>query len=110
MSEVANIDTLRTLGFAAIGGAYVAVGAASAHPIRIVCFTNNTDGDMFFSDDGVTDKLFVAHNSFKLFDISTNRDITAPFWAFRRGTQYYVKESTSPTLGDVYVELVYGDL
>jgi hypothetical protein len=108
MSEVAKIDTLRSLGESSISSSYAAVGSVITHPIRILCITNNTDGDMIFSDDGVNDKLFVAKSSFKLFDIATNKDDRGESFALTSQTQMYVKYSTSPSTGSVYVEVIYG--
>jgi hypothetical protein len=103
-SQAASIDTLRSLGFASISGSYAAVGTPFVFPVRLICFTNNTDGDMFFSYDGVNNMLFIAAGSFKLFDMSTNKLSTQPQWAFATGTQFYVKQSTSPSRGAVYIE------
>lgn len=105
-SQTAAIDAYRTLGHAAISGTYAAVGSPFTHLIRLFCITNNTDGDMIFSLDGVNDMLFVAKNSFKLFDISTNKELSAPFYL--PPCQFLVKQSTAATTGDVYVEAVYG--
>lgn len=109
MSNVAIIDTLRSLGNASISGSYAAVGSAISQPARLVCFTNNTDADMFFSDDGSNDKIFVAKGAFKLFDITTNRDAYDSYMALRAGTQFYVKQSAAPSTGSVYIEVIYGE-
>lgn len=104
----AAIDPLRSLGFASISGTYAAVGVVFAHPVRVICVTNNTDADMFFSDDGVNNKLFLAANSFKLFDVCTNRDGGVnETLKFGVGVQFYVKESTAPSKGAVYIECIY---
>lgn len=108
MSNVAIIDTLRTLAHGSISGSYAAVGSAAILPIRLICFTNNTDGDMLFTDDLTVDKLFVAKGSFKLFDITSNRDNYDSYMALRSGTQFYVKQSTAPSTGSVYIEIIYG--
>ena len=52
----AFIDTLRSLGFAGISGAYATVGAPFDFQVRLICITNNTAGDMFFTDDNTVDK------------------------------------------------------
>lgn len=109
MSNVAVLDTLRSLGFASISANYAAVGSSISFPTRIVCFVNNTDGDMFFSDDGTNNKIFVAKGSFKLLDLTSNRDNYDSYIAFRAGTQFYVKQSTAPTTGSVYIEIIYGN-
>jgi hypothetical protein len=103
-SQVATIDLLRTLAFGSISGTYAAVGLPLSFPTRLICFTNNTDGDMFFSEDGVNNNLFLAAGSFKLFDLNTNRLNQQQLWVFATGTQFYVKQSTAPTKGAVYIE------
>jgi hypothetical protein len=104
----AVIDTLRTLANGSITGSYVAVGTAFGHPVRLICITNNTDGDMLFSTDGSTDQLFVARQSFKLFDLTTNHGQYDSTFVLPIGTQFYVKRSTVPTTGSVYIETIYG--
>lgn len=108
MSNVAILDTLRSLAFGGISGSYAAVGSATSYPARLVCFTNNTDADMFFSDDGVNNKIFVAKGGFKLFDVTSNRDAYDSYMALRAGTQFYVKQSSAPSTGSVYIEVIYG--
>jgi hypothetical protein len=104
----AQLEVLRSLAFGSISGSYAAVGAPLANPCRLICITNNTDGDMLFSIDGTNDHLFVGAGSFKLFDVQTNsRPVNEDEYVFRVGTQFYVKESTSPTTGDVYIEALY---
>jgi hypothetical protein len=101
---VVTIDAIRTLSHTGISGSYAVVGSVFAFPVKLICFTNNTDGDVFFSDDGSTDMLFVAATSFKLFDFTTNRNALQPVWALPTGTQFYVKQSTAPSKGAVYIE------
>ena len=108
MSEAVVIDTLRSLANGSISGSYAAVGTALTSPCRIICFTNNTDKDMLFSDDGINDKLFVAQGAFKLFDLTTNKMATDGFFAIRSGTQFYVKQGAAPSSGSVYIEVIYG--
>ena len=104
-------DTLRTLAFGGISGVYAAVGPALTVEPRIICLTNNTDGDMIFSDDNtnVSGKLFLAKGSFKLFDLTANmvpgKDDS---FVIAKGTIIYVKQVTAPTLGGVFLEYVYG--
>jgi hypothetical protein len=104
---VANIDILRTLAFGGVSGTYAPVGPPFLFACRLICFTNNTDGDMFFSDDGINDKLFIAANSFKLFDITSNRAAAGSVWVFPVGKQFLVKQSTVATKGAVYIEVIY---
>lgn len=102
-----NFDTLRSLAFGSISGSYAAVGSQLGFPVRLICFTNNTDGDMFVSVDGSTNCLFIAAGSFKLFDIGTNRILPAPMWSIASGTQFYIKQSTAPSKGAFYIECLY---
>src|ERR1700743_2321764 len=93
----AKVDTLRTLGFASIGATYVPVGPPLAFQARIICFTNTTPQDVFFSMDGSTDELIVPAGSFKLLDITTNhRPVNQDDFCFGVGTQWYVKYATVP--------------
>ena len=68
----AFIDEIRTLDSGSISGAYAAVGTPLEHPIRLVCFSNDTQGSVFFTDDNTKDKIFVKNGSFKLFDVQSN--------------------------------------
>lgn len=106
----AYFDELRSLGFAGISAAYAAVGDPSDFPIRGVCFTNNTEGDMVFSYDNtiVVGQVFVAAGSFKLWDIQAN--MNAQFddkYVLPIGTQFYVKQLEAPVSGSVYIEFIH---
>jgi hypothetical protein len=107
VTNVAIIDTLRSLNFSGISGTYAQVGTPLTHITRIICLTNNTNGDLFVSNDGVTDNLFMPANSFKLFDLATNRSDYNSTWSFSDGMPFFVKQSTAPTSGDFYIECVY---
>lgn len=109
MSEtIVSIDTIRTVAEASIAATYSPVGTPLTVPARIVSFINATDGDMFFSDDGVNDKLFFPAGTFKIFDLNTNRKSNIPEWVFRVGTQFFVRYSTAPTKSAVYIEVLTG--
>lgn len=104
----AFFDTIRTLGFAGISGTYAVVGSALTQNARGVCFTNNTEGDVYFTDDNTTDKIFVAAGSFKLWDLQAN--INPQFddkYVLPIGTQFYVKQIEAPVSGAVYIEVIY---
>ena len=106
---IVRLDTVRTLGFAAISGSYIAVGTPIQHNWRLVHFINNTDGDVYFSVDGINDNVFVPTGSFVLYDVSTNSSssVGASDLLFELYTQFYVKEVTATTSGDVYVQGMY---
>lgn len=104
----AQVDSLRTLAFGSITGSYTVVGTPFGFQARIICFTNTTDQDVLFSNDGTTDKLIVPAGSFKLFDVTMNhRPVNMDDFSFPIGTQWYVKYASAPSSGAVYVEVVY---
>jgi len=108
MSDVAVVDTLRVLNFASISGTYAEVTPPFEYITRIVCFTNNTDGDLLVSLTlGVNDNLVMPAGSFKLFDLTTNKGQTNTSWVFPPGTRVFVKQLTAPTSGDFYVEAIH---
>lgn len=106
--QTVSIDPIRTLAEGSITTSYVAVGTPFTNPVRLICITNNTDGDMLFSIDGTTNHLFLPKGTFKLFDLNTNRTTQSQFWILPAGTQFYVKSSTSPSTGAVYIECLWG--
>jgi len=106
--QVVSFDAIRSLGQASISTSYAAVGTPFTHAVRLVCLTNNTDGDMFFSVDGSTNHLFIPKGAFKLFDLNTNRVAQAQYWTLPIGTQFYVKYSSAPMTGTVYIEALWG--
>lgn len=108
-SQTVSFDELRSLAFGGISGSYAAIGTPFEHPVRLICISNNTDGDVVLSTDGVTDMLFIAAGSFKLFDLNTNRKHSDQVWVLPTGTQFYVKQVTAPTEDSVYIEALYAD-
>lgn len=106
----ASFEPLRTLASGGISGSYAAVGSATSHRVRAFCITNNTQGDMIFSlDDTVSaGQMFVAKGSYKLYDVQANMNVQFDdAYVLPIGTTFYVKQSTSPTSGDVYIECIY---
>lgn len=104
-------DTLRSLAFGGISGTYAAVGPALTVEPRIICITNDTDAGMIFSDDNTnaTGKFYLPKGTFKLFDLTANivpeKDDS---FVMAKGTIIYVKQSSAPGSGAVYVEYIYG--
>lgn len=108
MAARAFFDTIRTLGFAGISGTYAVVGSAFTEQVKGICFTNNTEGDLYFTDDNTVDKIFVAAGSFKLWDIQSNMNTQFDDkFVLPVGTQIYVKQITAPVSGAVYIECIY---
>lgn len=108
----AYFDDLRTLAYTGISGTYAAVGSATTIQPRIVCITNDTNAGMIFSDDNTVSvgKLYLPAGSFKLFDVTANfRAGSDDDFILPIGLTMYVKQSTAPTSGAVYVEYIYGN-
>lgn len=107
-SSRAQFSAIRTLSFGSISGTYADVGSPLAEPSVAFRITNNTDGDLIFSlDGGDTDHLFVASGSFVLYDVRSNKaPVNQDNFAFKVGTQFAVKEVSSPTTGSIYVEVL----
>jgi hypothetical protein len=106
---VARFDTIRSLAFGSILITYVAVGTPLTQNWREFRIINDTDGDMFFSADGTNDNFFLPANSFLLWDLATNApsiQVTDNF-VIGLGTQFYVRYSTAPSVGSVYIEGIY---
>lgn len=106
---IVRFDSIRTKAHGSITNSYTTVGAALANNWRIFRITNNTNGDMLISLDGTTNNLFVPASSFVLYDLSTNSpnvNVTDGF-VMQIGSQFYVKYSTAPTAGDIWIEGIY---
>ena len=104
----AFIDEIRSLAFGGISGAYAVVGGVLTVNARVVIFSNDTEGSMFFTDDNTKDKIFVKSGSFKLIDIQAN--INPQFddkYVLPKETQFYVKQIAAPVSGAVYIEVWY---
>lgn len=106
---VVRADSLRSKAAGSITGSYTTLGAVITHNWRVFKITNNTDGDMFISFDGTTDNLFVAMSSFTLYDLSTNAPPLSEIDNLVLGinTQFYVRYSSAPTTGSIYIEGLY---
>jgi hypothetical protein len=107
LSNVAEFDTLRSLNFSAISGTYAQVGTTVQHNCRAIGFTNNTNGDLFISFDGVNDNIFLPAGGLKVFDIATNTSLNNSVFELVYNLKVYVKQSTAPSSGDFYLEVVY---
>lgn len=100
-------DTLRTAAFGAIGAGYTALGAVFLHPMRIISIKNMTDAILLFSFDGVTDHEVVPNEAGIVLDFCANSVNTAGAF-IGVGTQVWVKQTTAPTAGSVYMSCYYG--
>ena len=106
-SNVAYPETVQSLAYSSITTSYVGVGTAFSNSLRMFRLINNTDGDVFFSVDGINNHFFVPAGSFVLYDIAGNSGIQSNF-RIQGNTQFQVKYATSPSKNSVYVEAIYG--
>jgi len=101
-------EPVRTLGFAAIGAAYMGVGTAMTRPIRMLLIQNLTDELVMFSFDGIDDHIPMPSNGYLILDISANKTSSVGFF-LAEGQRLYVKhEGAAPTRGSVYFTTFYG--
>lgn len=107
--SVVRADALRTIAFGGISGTYATLGAIVTQNWVTFRVINNTDGDMLISFDGTTDNLFLPAYTFVLYDISTNAPPISvnDSLVISKQTQFYVKQSTAPTKGAVWLEGLY---
>jgi len=117
-TSVVRLDALRNIGNASITGSYAVFGSTFTHRMRMIKITNNTDGDMFIAfnttpstaplSTGVADNDFVPAGSFVLYDFTSNSESSASPFVFQVGTQVWIRFSSAPTKGSVYLAAIYG--
>lgn len=111
MAKKVYFDALRSIAFGSISASYAAVGSALTVKPRILCITNNTQGDMILSTDNTlaAGQIFMKAGTSRVYDLTTNmvpgKD---DGFVIGVGTQFYVKQVTAPTSGSVYIENLYG--
>lgn len=103
----ATYDDIRSIAEGSITSSYTAIGSSLNFPTRIYKIVNNTDGDMFISTDGVNDMDFVPATSFVLYDLTTNHQVASNQFSLPQGTQFYVRYSSAPTKGSLYLIIFY---
>lgn len=103
-----EFEELREVAFGSITANYALLGDPLTDYTRIITFNNGTDQHINISFDGITDHLRIANNSFKLFDLSTNK-IRDSGWFLEKGTKIYIKYvSALGTVGDFWAEVIFG--
>lgn len=104
----AFFEPIKTLAFGGITSSYAPVGAETTHEIRIFCVSNNTSGDLYFTTNLTRDEMFLAANSFRLYDVQANMNtMKDDKFVISAQTQFYVKSITAPVTGAVYIECIY---
>jgi len=104
--NAATFDILRSVAFGTLTTSYAIVGSELPTPAVCVSFTNNTNGIVYVSTDGIHDMIAIPAGWGKVFDIRTNAP-NATDYLFPEGTPFLVKYSGSaPTSGSFYIEAV----
>ena len=107
MSDIrADFAALRSLGFAAIGAGYAAVGAAIIKRIMVIKLYNGTDQAVYYSNDGTNDKDILPPGAFFVVDVTANEVKNDGFF-FAAGETWSVKHAgVAPTAGSFYITIV----
>lgn len=83
-------EAIRELAGASITNSYQPLGSVMTRDALRMWFTNNTNGDVYLSTDGVTDHKKFPATSGRAADDKTND-------MYRKaGTQWYVRYETTP--------------
>lgn len=102
-------DAIREKDASSITGSYTTLGTALADNARLLGISNSAAQEIYISFDGSTNHLRLSGNSFKVFDISTNK-IRDDGLFIPVGTQLYVKwVGTTTMTGAVWAEVAYAE-
>jgi len=105
---IAEFDDIRSLAFSGISGTYASVGSATTVLTRAICFSNDTQGSMLFTNDITKDQIFVKSGSFKLFDVTSNMNNSKDDqFVLPQQMQWSVKQLSAPVSGSVYIEILH---
>ena len=83
-------EAIRELAAGAITNAYQVLGGVFTRDVFRMWMTNNTNGDIYISTDGVTDMMKMPTTSGRAFDDKTNDMFR------KKGTQFYIKFASVP--------------
>lgn len=109
MVAFCDFDSVRTLAAGSLSGSYTAVGSPIANRARGICFTNTTDGAVYFTNDTAKDKIVVPAGSFKLWDCQANMNTGLDKgFSLKKNEQWYCKEIDGSSTGSVYIENLIG--
>lgn len=108
----AEVEEIRRLPFGSIGAAYMGIGTAFTHPIRVITLKNATDVALSFSKGGVFDWIDIEAGETQVYDLTSNKTIESGF-VFELGTRIYVREHplvlVAPSVGYVSLSVIYGE-
>jgi hypothetical protein len=107
---------INSLPAASVGVGYTPItatgggtGTAATSPIRIAFIQNLTNQLVFFSEDGINDKLVLLPNGVCTIDLTPSRSDRANILAFPQGTILYARHSAvAPNTGSIYVTWTVG--
>jgi hypothetical protein len=104
-----KFDTIRVVLYSSIGATYSNFGSALTQNWRMFRIVNQTNGNLMVTTNTSVDQLFLAANSFVLYDCATNAvSVNNSDWfVLPIGTQFSVRYITAPTSGSVYLEGVF---
>jgi hypothetical protein len=112
-SNIVRFDAARSVAIASITGSYTKLGTAFTHAMRVLHFTNDSNGTYMLSFDGTTDNFPVLADGFVLYDLTSDQDDNESF-RYEKGSQLWIKSIIAPTsTGGVqsdtfYAAAVYG--
>ena len=102
-------DAVREKDAATITISYTPLGTPFTDNVRLIDINNSMDQEIYISFDGTTDHLRMAQNSFKLFDLSSDK-IRDDGLFLSVGTQLYIRfVGTTTSSGSVWAEVMYGE-
>jgi len=83
-------EAIRELAAGSLTTAYQVLGGVFTRDVFRATLTNNTNGDIYLSTDGVTDMMKMPSSSGRILDDKTND-------MYRKsGTQFYIRFDTAP--------------
>lgn len=103
-----GFEPLRSTDYSTLSGAYIPLGNPYEDPARVIKFTNQTNADVTISFDGTTDHDIIPANTSQIYDFCSNRTTTPNDVLVQpEGTQCYVATPGSPSMGTVYLTVIY---
>ncbi len=95
-SNIVRFDAVRTAAIGVITSSYTMFGLPFAHAMRVLHFTNDTNGTYMISFDGVTDNFPVLAEGFVLYDLTSDQDANESF-RYQNGSQMWIRYIIAPT-------------
>jgi hypothetical protein len=83
-------EAIREIAGTAITGSYAVLGGVLTRDSFRIWLTNNSNGDVYISTDGVTDMLKLPAQSGRAYDNKTNDMFVG------NGTQFYIRYDVVP--------------